>query len=167
MNYSTTSQRGMGLIEVLVALILLAIAILGFSALQLRAVGATDESLIRSRASSVIYSLSESMRVHIDNIDAMKTVINGTAFDKNCASVSCTAEEMAKYDAQRMKTLASNEGFNIAMQTCPGTASGQPINCVIISWKGTNASIGSADTDCVRDTGVYNSTSTCLMMETY
>lgn len=36
------SQKGIGLIEVLVALMLLAIAVLGFTAMQMTAVKATD-----------------------------------------------------------------------------------------------------------------------------
>ncbi|MGI9340908.1 MAG: prepilin-type N-terminal cleavage/methylation domain-containing protein, partial [Psychrobacter sp.] len=35
-------QRGVGLVEVLVAVLLLSVAVLGFSALQLQAVSATD-----------------------------------------------------------------------------------------------------------------------------
>ena len=48
-----SSQQGVGLIEVMVALLLLAVAVLGFSALQMNALNATDESLVRSRAMSV------------------------------------------------------------------------------------------------------------------
>ena len=44
------SQKGIGLIEVLVALMLLAIAVLGFTAMQMTAVKATDERLMRTRA---------------------------------------------------------------------------------------------------------------------
>ena len=51
---SPYSQQGIGLIEVMVALMLLAIAVLGFSAMQMTAVKATDESLMRTRALTVI-----------------------------------------------------------------------------------------------------------------
>ena len=44
------NQLGVGLVEVLVALVLLAIGVLGFTALQLRAVDATGEALTRSQA---------------------------------------------------------------------------------------------------------------------
>ena len=45
-----SQQKGVGLIEVLVAVLLLSVAVLGFSALQMRAISATDESLIRTQA---------------------------------------------------------------------------------------------------------------------
>ena len=60
-------QRGVGLVEVMVALLLLAVAVLGFSAMQLSAVKATDESLMRTQSISVIKTLSESMRVLPDS----------------------------------------------------------------------------------------------------
>ena len=59
-----TSQRGVGLIEVLVAVLLLSIAILGFSALQIRAVSATDESLVRTKSMTVVRNLAEVMRAY-------------------------------------------------------------------------------------------------------
>ena len=40
-------QKGVGLIEVLVALVLLAVGVLGYSILQLRAVDASSEALSR------------------------------------------------------------------------------------------------------------------------
>jgi len=38
-----SQQRGVGLVEVLVALLLLAVAVLGFTAMQMSAIKATDE----------------------------------------------------------------------------------------------------------------------------
>ena len=55
-------QRGVGLVEVLVAVLLLSIAILGFSALQMRAITATDESLVRTKSLTVVRNLAEVMR---------------------------------------------------------------------------------------------------------
>lgn len=59
-----TSQRGVGLIEVLVAVLLLSIAILGFSALQMRAISATEESLVRTKSLTVVRNLAEVMRAY-------------------------------------------------------------------------------------------------------
>lgn len=59
-----SSQHGVGLIEVLVAVLLLSIAILGFSALQVRAVSATDESLVRTKSLTLVRNLAEIMRAY-------------------------------------------------------------------------------------------------------
>ena len=57
-------QRGVGLVEVLVAVLLLSIAVLGFSALQMRAITATDESLVRTKSLTVVRNLAEVMRAY-------------------------------------------------------------------------------------------------------
>lgn len=44
-----TTQKGVGLIEILVALLVLAIGVLGFVALQYRAVEATSEPALECR----------------------------------------------------------------------------------------------------------------------
>ena len=57
-------QKGVGLIEVLIALLLLAIGVLGYSILQLRAVDASGEALSRSQGMLVLRSLAENMRAN-------------------------------------------------------------------------------------------------------
>ncbi|MGP9703320.1 type IV pilus modification protein PilV [Psychrobacter sp. AOP31-E1-50] len=59
-----TYQRGVGLVEVLVAVLLLSIAVLGFSALQMRAITATDESLVRTKSLTIVRNLAEVMRAY-------------------------------------------------------------------------------------------------------
>ena len=72
------SQRGVGLVEVLVALLLLAVAVLGFSAMQMTAVKATDESLMRTRALTIMRGGAEAMRANSSGINAFKTAVNGS-----------------------------------------------------------------------------------------
>ena len=57
-------QQGVGLVEVLVAVLLLSVAVLGFSALQVRAISATDESLVRTKSLTVVRNLAEVMRAY-------------------------------------------------------------------------------------------------------
>ena len=61
-----SNQIGVGLVEVLVAVLLLSVAVLGFSALQVRAVSATDESLVRTKSLSIVRNLAEVMRTYPD-----------------------------------------------------------------------------------------------------
>lgn len=57
-------EQGVGLVEVLVAVLLLSIAVLGFSALQMRAISATDESLVRTKSLTMVRNLAEVMRAY-------------------------------------------------------------------------------------------------------
>ncbi|WP_333954619.1 type IV pilus modification protein PilV [Psychrobacter sp. S4(2024)] len=61
---NSSSQSGVGLIEVMVAILLLSIAVLGFSALQMRAINATDESLVRTKSLTLVRNLAEVMRAY-------------------------------------------------------------------------------------------------------
>ena len=51
------NQKGVGLVEVLVALLLLAVGVLGYSILQIRAVDASSEALSRSQGMLILRSL--------------------------------------------------------------------------------------------------------------
>ena len=57
-------QKGVGLIEVLVALLLLAIAVLGYVALQTKAIAASQESILKTQAQSVMKGLAENIRTN-------------------------------------------------------------------------------------------------------
>ncbi len=75
-----TPQHGVGLIEVLVAVLLLSVAVLGFSALQIRAVSATDESLVRTKSLTVVRNISEIMRAYPEAyVIGTGTVFNSAA----------------------------------------------------------------------------------------
>ena len=132
------SQKGIGLIEVLVALMLLAIAVLGFTAMQMTAVKATDESLMRTRALTVMRGAAEMMRANAEGIPAFKTAINGTATTvtntdtsnvaitkDSCISggtpASCTIKQLAVKDALTVKQYATDNELSVGMATCPNT----------------------------------------------
>ena len=63
MKYSMHEQ-GIGLVEVLVAVLLLSVAVLGFSPLQMRAISTTDESVVRTKSLTVVRNLAEVMRAY-------------------------------------------------------------------------------------------------------
>lgn len=81
---NTITQRGVGLVEVMVAVLLLAVAVLGFSALQVRAVSATDESLVRTRSLTLVRNLAEVMRAYPDAY----VTGSGTAFTTELPTAS-------------------------------------------------------------------------------
>lgn len=70
-------EQGIGLVEVLVAVLLLSVAVLGFSALQMRAISATDESLVRTKSLTIVRNLAEVMRAYPE---AYVIAATGTTF---------------------------------------------------------------------------------------
>lgn len=111
---SLNNQYGVGLIEVLVAVLLLSVAVLGFSALQINALKATDESLVRTKSLTVVRNLAEVMRAYPEAY----VTGSGTAYTSalpNAANavptiqavVSSTATDTVSVDSKDISILSS------------------------------------------------------------
>lgn len=185
-----SGQRGVGLIEVMVALLLLAVAILGFSALNMAAIKATDNSLIRVKSTTIIRSISEDLRLNpnsiptyqaniqqvLGSVSSSKSYCQATASfknakaTKNCDGSACTETEVANYDSWRMMQQACDNEVLLNMVDCPGTANKQVRQCVIVAWGETKPTLSdttSTNKPCANLSGTYYSDSQCLIMESY
>ncbi|CAB1208063.1 type IV pilus modification protein PilV [Acinetobacter bouvetii] len=175
------SQKGVGLIEVLVALLLLAIGVLGYSILQLRALDASGEALNRSQGMLILRGLAENMRANplaqnnypaavrsYTNITTTPTVPTTVCFNPTTA---CTPAQMATYDAYMAARSAFEIGMTITMDNCPGVGSApRQRQCLFIAWGNTSLSSTTSAANvssCMGTTGVYVNGSRCLMMEVY
>lgn len=180
-----SNQKGVGLIEVLVALMLLAIAVLGFSAMQLTALKATDESVMRSRAITIMRGAAEMMRANPAGIakfgDALNSsestislTMDGVEINKNSCitsgttTSSCTIQQLATRDGLALKQYATDNEIKIRLETCPATSSGTPLSCLIAAWGDTTATLGTGANHCLNaTTGIYNKGATCFVLEAY
>ena len=179
-------QQGVGLIEVMVAVLLLSVAVLGFSALQLRAISATEESLIRTQALSVVRGLAENMRANPLEMKTYEDAINATdsttVADSSCRELTdaCDSPQIAIKESKAAIKKLAEYGISIAMYTCPGTANFSQIKCIVAAWGDTKAQMDSladpnvsGSTDnidakaCANENGIYKSGSTCIIVETY
>jgi len=130
------SQKGIGLIEVLVALMLLAIAVLGFTAMQMTAVKATDESLMRTRALTVLRGAAEMMRANAEGISAFKTAINTATVTINATTGEKNVDPITNNDTKNLPTLNEETGNEetgtdqaITKDSC--MTGGTPVSCTI------------------------------------
>lgn len=146
--------------EVLVALIILSIAVLGFVALQIRAITATNEANMNVQATNIARDLAERMRV---NRDGLTDFVENNATD-NCATGFCDAGKMAKYDFRQVSEKANTLGMQIAIHNCQGSTLIR--KCVYVAWEGTTATNGTASTDCTNGTA-YIPNAKCIIMEIY
>ncbi|MGM8870202.1 type IV pilus modification protein PilV [Psychrobacter sp. 2Y5] len=184
-----TLQRGIGLVEVMVALLLLAVAVLGFSAMQLSAVKATDESLMRTQSISAIKSLSESMRILPDSSLLYKKQVNDiyksssssdnfvstyctkansyAASAKNCNTDNCTAEEMVKYNVGAIIKSTCTKDIVLNIETCPNTSGVNQRQCIVAGWNQTKPTMIDSDFSCTNASGSYKPASSCFIMEAY
>lgn len=94
-------QKGAGLIEVMVGLLVLAVGLLGFAGLQNASLAYSQKAYAYSQASFVAQDILERMR-------ANRTAVANADYDLNysdtpgaltdCSSSSCTALQMANWD---------------------------------------------------------------------
>ncbi|WP_086184298.1 type IV pilus modification protein PilV [Acinetobacter sp. ANC 4973] len=174
-------QAGVGLMEVLVALLLLAIGVLGYAALQLRAMDASAEALTKSQGILILRGLSENMRANGAGQANYAAAVRGytsiaatpTAPTPSCYNPStlCTAAQMANYDAYSAAKSAFEIGMRITMAECPGVSSA-PVRrqCLYAAWNNTTLSATATTANvsqCMSSTGIYVNTARCLMMEAY
>lgn len=162
------NQLGVGMIEVLVALLILALGLLGFIALQYRAAEATVEGSYRVQAINLARDISERIRVNRDQYSAYQANLNTAAdqltFNKNCATTSCTKSELADYDVAQVVSKAQSLGMTMNIMQCQGNVNTR--NCIYVAWGDTAATNGINPEDCTNGTS-YNESSTCLIMESY
>jgi type IV pilus assembly protein PilV len=161
LNYK--NQKGMGLLEILVALLLLAIGVLGYVALQYRAIEATSEATYRAQGINIARDLAERIRVNRYKTE-ISTTENQKISQKNCSTSNCTSTELADFDVSQVAKNADALGMTINMMTCKGNNNGR--NCIYVAWADTSATDGDGVTDCTNGTS-YNTASTCLIMEVY
>lgn len=160
-------QKGVGLVEILVALLLLAIGVLGFIALQYRAMEATAESGSRVEAMTLARDLAERIRVNRSAIDTYETELATAANQTStmdCLNNFCSAAELADYDVNQVVQKARSMGMTMNYMTCQNTDSER--KCVYVAWGDTSATNGTNPEDCTSGTS-YNPNSTCVIMEVY
>ena len=100
-------QRGVTLIESLVALVVIALGILGILGVQMRTLTDTQTGVRRAQAIRLIEDMGERMKVNpnaLANINAYVTAFADTPALPNCAS-GCNAAQLAAYDVAVWKRI--------------------------------------------------------------
>lgn len=142
----SSRQSGFSLIEVMVALLIISIGLLGVAKMQALAIGNTKTASSRSIAAIHAASLSSAMHankaywaaglapssVQVNGTVLTDSTLGGQATD--CVSSSCTAVQMAGYDLKSWGTALQQLPSGAGGVTC-STAVGLPIVCsVTVSW---------------------------------
>lgn len=146
-------QKGIGLIEVLIALLVLAVGILGLVGMQLNAKRAGFEATQRSVATSLARDILERMRSNPTQLDVYAAAATnldvdaytGTAGTDCTATAGCTPAELAAWDmwdwikmiqGDRTRLSGNPVGGLLNPVLCLYNDSGQVT--VVIAWRGAN-----------------------------
>ncbi|KAF1019519.1 MAG: hypothetical protein GAK29_03889 [Acinetobacter bereziniae] len=160
-------QKGVGMMEVLVALLILAIGVLGFVALQYRALEASSESTYRVQAITIARDLAERIRVNRNAFSVYKTELgtasNQKTYKTNCLTTSCSDTDLADFDVSQVTNRAAVFGMTMNIMNCQNT---NDRSCIYVAWGDSSATDGSSSGDCTNG-NAYNANSTCIIMESY
>src|SRR3989304_2881609 len=120
----SASQKGFSLIEVLVALLILSIGLLGLAALQTTSLQYNTGSYLRTQATFLAYDILDRMRAN----SAAVADADGTGYDQpvssmvvsggNCHATNCTSAELGLYDVRSW--------YDRAVATLPNTTGTPP-----------------------------------------
>lgn len=169
------NQKGVGLIEVLVALVILAIGVLGFAALQLRALDAAQEATEQTVAMSTARDLAERMRINRGALVNYKTAINTKSTINTCSGTNnitspknldipkCNQASFAQQDAGEILEKANENGQVVIIDDCVGSE----LNCIYVAWGKTTIAADDLDECIDTTTGAYIVNSKCLVMEAF
>lgn len=168
MNYSYHAQKGVGMMEVLVSMLILTVAILGFVALQVQATFATHEALKRSDSMIILNGLAEKIRL---NSSANYNIAIPTSAPDCLKQETCTPSQQAEVDLYSQQVLANLKFIKLGVALCPNTSSAQTRTCLIAAWDETNPTIESItlaeENYCLHSDGKYASKAHCLVLEAY
>ncbi|MBA6414310.1 type IV pilus modification protein PilV [Parahaliea sp. F7430] len=174
--YKAKGQRAVGLIEVLIAMLVLALGLLGLMRMQLAAKQAAFEAAQRTVATNLARDLLERMRSNPTQLDAYSVSELGTTSTLsaavNCAQQSCAADQLARYDLYdwhqallgrtaefKLGGAAFNSAGLVEPRACVNHSAGEV--SVAIAWRGTelitaaNSSDDSYASDCGTNQGLY------------
>jgi len=164
------NQRGVGLIEVLIAVFILAVGILSLAAMQLAAKRASYEATQRSIATSLARDIVERMRSNPGQLDAYVVSNVGNEGDllatpaTDCSSADCTPANLAVYDLAEWESLlvganeqlgGSNSGGLVDPRACITHVAGGVT--IAIAWRGVSSLTNPVDSPCGEDVvGLYD-----------
>ncbi len=187
--HSGRASRGFSLIEVMVALIIIAVGMLGIAKMQALALSTTESSGVRSLVAIEAASLAASMHANRDywvsgpppSSFTVDTVATGAGTStvtitdptnvlnvvQNCATVAvCLPANLAAYDVQQWgAALGQVVPASHATVACALVA-GTPVNCTIqIQWAETVTSTNNATAATSSAASVLNSPVYTLYVE--
>ncbi len=116
-----TRQSGMGLIEALIALLIISIGLLGIAALQITSLQQSSSANWHSQAVWYNYEMTDRINanrngfVDADGVpspallaDAYDEIDTNNDYSRDCQEGACTPAQMVTADAQEWATLVSN-----------------------------------------------------------
>lgn len=129
-NLFSKPQKGFGLLEVLITVVILSIGLLGLAGLQATGLSFNQSAYQRSQATIMAYDIIDRMRVNPAAIDSYRTAIAAPT-DGCTLTAGCTPVQMAQNDILEWNTSLISVFGPLASGTITFAT---PIYTVDITW---------------------------------
>ena len=94
-------SQGFSLLEVLIAMFVLSIGLLGLAALQTTSYKLNHQSYQRTQATTLLYDMVDRIRANATGSYTQTLTAGPITVTTNCSATTCTAKDMAKYDSSQ------------------------------------------------------------------
>lgn len=110
MSWHKTKTSGFSLVEVLVALVVLSIGLLGLAALQVTGIKFNHQSYQRTQATILAYEIVDRMRANPLGLANYLIASNAPTptYSTDCASTRCDTTQLAAYDLNKWRNSIKN-----------------------------------------------------------
>lgn len=142
---------GFTILEVLIAVIILSVGILGLAGLQAVALRNNHSAFLRSQATMLAYDISDRMRANLTETQADGYDLAAATQNVNCVGTTgCTEAQMAPHDIFEWNSAVANalpngqavvcydtspeDGTTAAAHACTGAAPGFGVYTIKIWW---------------------------------
>jgi type IV pilus assembly protein PilV len=124
-------QTGVGLIEVLVAVLVLSIGFIGVAALQARSLSTNNSAMMRSMATIASYSILDAMRADITS--AIGGKYNTTVTGNSCPTDTSTLAnaQLAKWCNTQLQPVGQGAGTTTGKISCSAATGIQSAICTV------------------------------------
>lgn len=126
MHFTSKTKRhgGFSLLEVLIALLVLSIGLLGLAALQTTGLKFNQQSYQRTQATLLSYEILDRIRANPVGVGIAKyddVALGATPAHNNCLNAACDANQMADYDIFQWNTALASQLTEGRGVICKGT----------------------------------------------
>ena len=154
-------HSGVGMIEVLIAILVFSMGMLALVGMQLAGKRASFEATQRSIATGLARDIIERMRSNPDQLNAYAISNIGdpndplATPDPDCAAANCIPSQLADYDLASWESLlvgaeeqlaGNNAGGLVSPRACISNADGNVT--IAIAWRGVISATNPADSNC-------------------
>lgn len=163
------AQKGVGMVEILVAILVVAVGVLGYAGMQMFALRGAETASYRTQATLVakdalervlVNSEPDASAIYFSGVNwPNAAVASGGSFPAACmGAAACTAAAQATADLAQLSWIAANTlplGMVRAQNNCTGASSQ---SCIVVSWQGTTPD------QCLTG-GAINTAESCVVLE--